>query len=567
MNRIRGRGGGASPTAARVFPGYDRFQGFPDRKLYRNLPMKLLFAIIFASGGAILALELLASRIMTPYFGVSLYIWTGILSITLASLALGYWAGGRWATRDQRGLTRLFALMPALAALAIVAACLIYPFLFPSLAGVSLVLGAFAACLILLFPPLFVTSAMNPLLVAIALARADGRTGDAGAGKVFFVSTIGSVAGVLATAFALIPYVSNFAALLVIALTLALLSLAAAVLALPPARRGAVSATALAGAFAALLLLWQADAYTGRLGPMRYGGLDFKVEATYSSLFGTVKILHSTAPNAEGRFVRVYFQDGMVQNTAETSGRSLSFYTHALEALAYAYRPHPATALVLGLGAGIVPAKLAARGVDVEVVEIDPVSPMIAERHFGFPRSRVGVHQADARTFVRACPRAYDVVVVDLFHGDGTPDYLVTREFFSDLKRCLAPQGVAVFNTFADLENPEAYAHLLATLHAELPHIVIYRPQFRSGQVNSFLVAGNAALPQPARVTIANVPAHQEAALWEMLARPMPLEAKHLAGGRIVTDAHNRAAHAIATSQMEYRRTVVQAMPGALLLN
>jgi len=53
--------------------------------------VSLLYAIIFITGGAILALELLASRIMTPYFGVSLYIWTGILSITLVSLALGYW--------------------------------------------------------------------------------------------------------------------------------------------------------------------------------------------------------------------------------------------------------------------------------------------------------------------------------------------------------------------------------------------------------------------------------------------------------------------------------------------
>jgi hypothetical protein len=54
----------------------------------------LLYAILFVTGGAVLALELLASRIMTPYFGVSLYIWTGILSITLVALALGV-LGGR----------------------------------------------------------------------------------------------------------------------------------------------------------------------------------------------------------------------------------------------------------------------------------------------------------------------------------------------------------------------------------------------------------------------------------------------------------------------------------------
>ena len=51
----------------------------------------MLHTIIFVTGGAILALELLSSRILTPYFGVSLYIWSGILSITLISLAGGYW--------------------------------------------------------------------------------------------------------------------------------------------------------------------------------------------------------------------------------------------------------------------------------------------------------------------------------------------------------------------------------------------------------------------------------------------------------------------------------------------
>ena len=81
----------------------------------------MLQAIIFTTGGAILALELLASRIMTPYFGVSLFIWSGILSITLVSLALGYWWGGRLAAGrnghalSAEKLASLFTLMPAVA--------------------------------------------------------------------------------------------------------------------------------------------------------------------------------------------------------------------------------------------------------------------------------------------------------------------------------------------------------------------------------------------------------------------------------------------------------------------
>jgi spermidine synthase len=534
----------------------------------------MLYAILFLSGASVLALELIASRIMTPYFGVSLYIWTGILSITLIALALGYWAGGQLsASRRAAGnlarLTVLFGILPAIASLAIAAACLVYPWLFPRFASADLVLGAFAACLVLLFVPLFAASAMNPLLVAIQMARGGGRPGDAGAGTVFFVSTLGSVAGVLATGFGLIHYLTNFSATLAVALLLALLSLAAAA-ARPPAPLPGRIRLGFAGATATLvagLMLWQADAYTARMWPAMYGGKTWQMEASFRSLFGTVKILRSE-PDANGRFSRMYFQDGLVQNTVASDGRSLSFYTYALEALAYAYRPRIGSALVLGLGAGIVPMRLAGRGVEVETVEIDPASLAAATRHFGFDPARVRVHLADARTQLKRCRRGYDLVIVDLFHGDGTPDYLVTRDFFSDLKRCLGPDGIAVFNTFADLGHPVAYAHLLATLREELPHMVLYRPEWGAiGQINSFIVAALRPLPEPQQILLDYVPLQHTTVLDNMLARPLTLDLGLLRDGEIVTDARNRALLDIAESQIAYRHAVVRSLPAAFLVN
>jgi spermidine synthase len=532
----------------------------------------LLNVILFVSGGAVLALELLASRILTPYFGVSLYIWTGILSITLVALALGYWIGGRLAAR-RRGapqpghVLHLYALMPAVAALAIVAACLLYPYYFPRLAAVDLVLGAFGACVILLFVPLVAASAMNPLLIAIRIAQSGGRDADAGAGRVFFVSTIGSVAGVLVTAFGLIPYLSNYSAALVVALTMGLLSLVA--VARPPvpvAAPGTVRAAAGAALLAATLLLVFADAYLGRMWPATFGGRAWHMEERLSSLFGTVKILRS-APDESGRFVRLYFQDGLVQNTVASDGRSLSFYTYALEALAVAYRPRPATALVLGLGAGIVPMRLASQGMAVETVEIDPASVVAASRYFGYDAARAPVRLADARTELKRCRSSHDVIVVDLFHGDGTPDYLITRDFFADLRRCLAPGGVAVFNTFADLEHPEAYAHLLATLRAELPYITLYRPDFGSAHVNSFIVAGDTPLADARPAAPEGLPVEHAATFDAMMARPISLDRGLLGDGEVVTDARNRALHDVARGQLIYRRAVVESLPPAFLVN
>ncbi|MCC7483588.1 MAG: fused MFS/spermidine synthase [Burkholderiales bacterium] len=531
-----------------------------------------LHSILFVTGAAVLSLELLASRIMTPYFGVSLYIWTGILSITLIALALGYWLGGRLAgARPPRleRLVELYALMPAVAALGIVAACLAYPHLFGALAAADLVAGAFAACLILLLVPLAAASAMNPLLVAIALTRGSRAGGDAGAGMVFSISTAGSVAGVLATAFLLIPHVSNFSGVLTVALVLALSSLA--VLARPPvavARRGRAAAFSVAAVLASGVLLWQADAYTGRMWPARHAGADWRVEATFRSFFGTVKILRTESDPVTGRFVRMYFHDGLVQNRVRSDGVSLSFYTWALESLVLAYAPRPRSVLVLGLGAGVVPMRLAGRGIAVEVVEIDPASLAAARRVFGYRPERAPVHLADARTYLRGCDAGHDVVVVDLFHGDGTPDYLVTRDFFRDLRRCLALGGVAVFNTFADLERPAAYADLLATLRAELPYIVLYRPRWAgAAQVNGFLVAALAPLPDPQWMRLDDVPEAHVPALSGMLEHPRPLSRELLAEGEVVTDARSVATYDIAASQIAFRRAVVEGMPKAFLLN
>lgn len=530
----------------------------------------LLYAIIFLSGGAILALELLASRIMTPYFGVSLYIWTGILSITLVSLALGYWAGGRLAARASAGrLLQFFALMPALAALALVGACLAYPHAFSPLASWNLVLGAFGACFVLLFLPLVAASAMNPLLVAILLHGRGGRVADAGAGKVFFVSTLGSVAGVFLTAYALIPYVSNFSAVLVIALILASLAVAAVILAQGAfSKRGSVAVTAGLALLSAAALLWNADAYTKRLGPYTYGGATWRVEATYGSIFGTVKVLRSDPEPGSGQFLRMYFQDGLTQNTVDSSNRSAAFYTYALEALARAYRPRMRHALVLGLGAGMVPMRLAELGIPVDVVEIDAVSRRVAQRYFGFDPQKVPVQEADARTYLRGCAGRHDLIVLDLFHGDGTPDYLVTRDFFRDLRTCLTADGIAVFNTFADLERPRAYAHLLSTLKAELPHLSLYRPHLRGARhVNSFIVASAAALPAPERLTFDYLVPRYQDALWRMLSAPVPLSAALFEGGRVVSDAVNPAAHDLAEVQLRYRKSVVEDLPPVMLLN
>ena len=114
--------------------------------------------LIFFTGAVVLSLELLASRILTPFFGVSLYIWTSILSITLIFLAIGYQFGG-WLTSKIKSeiYEDIFILIPFLSSFFILISSAIYPILFPHLIGLNLLVGSFIGSLILLSVPLVLT--------------------------------------------------------------------------------------------------------------------------------------------------------------------------------------------------------------------------------------------------------------------------------------------------------------------------------------------------------------------------------------------------------------------------
>jgi spermidine synthase len=176
------------------------------------------------------------------------------------------------------------------------------------------------------------------------------------------------------------------------------------------------------------------------------------------------------------------------------------------------------------------------------------------------------VQLADARTHVRRCDRPYDVVLVDLFHGDGTPEYLVTRDFFADLRRCLGRDGVAVLNAVAVVERPAAMGNLLVTLRAELPHLALYRPDWPgAANVNYFVVASASPLPEPVTVRLGDVPAQHAATLPAMLAHPIAHAPELFAGAEVVTDAHSRGVYDLAQSQLGHRRALVASLPPAFL--
>ena len=396
--------------------------------------------LIFFTGAATLSLEVLASRIMTPYFGVSLYIWAGILAITLIFLATGYYLGGRLTIgRRPQSLLMLYLLAPLIAALVLLGAAFMYPLIFPLLARGNLIVASFLGGAMLLALPLILLSAMNPLL--IALDRSHRPEGDSGAGRVFFISTIGSVAGVILTAFLIIPNLTNFRAVLGLSLGLCLATLWTIWQArrLPRLDRHKLMLMCCLVALVGVLLQWGHRGYV-RLLAVGSGFDQWEVLAEYPSVFGNLKVVavHGGAPRAVTDLM--YVQDGIVQNHFDGKGQAMD-HTPMMLRLADIFAPEAKQAGVLGLAAGAIPRQLKATGMQVMVAEINPRALQAATNFFGYDPQGIEHHWEDARTLVRRRPRAFDLVLVDLFQGDATPEYLLTREFFARSQKLLTTRG------------------------------------------------------------------------------------------------------------------------------
>jgi hypothetical protein len=175
-----------------------------------------LFAVVSLSGACVLALEILGTRVLGPFYGLSLFLWSALISVTLAALAAGYALGGRWADRGPRP-ARLAAVLAG-AGLWVLAIPWMRAPLITLADGWGLRAAVLATSFALFFPPLTLLGMVGPYAIRLAVRSVDevGRV----SGDLFAVSTLASVAAALLTGFVLIPSLGVTRLLLVVGGTL-----------------------------------------------------------------------------------------------------------------------------------------------------------------------------------------------------------------------------------------------------------------------------------------------------------------------------------------------------------
>ena len=390
---------------------------------------RFLYVLVFVVGAGSLGAEITVARLMAPFFGASTIVWANTIAVVLVALSVGYWLGGRLGDRHPHLRGLCLVVMGAallLAAVPFVAR----PFFDLSVSALDSVsagafIGSLVAVLALVAVPVMLLGACSPYAIRLAISDVEhsGRT----AGRLYAVSTAGSLAGTMLAALILIPFAGTQRTFLGFALALAL---AAAV---GLGWRFLVAPVAVAALIAVPV---------GTVKPTDEGRVLYEGE----SALQYIRVIEE--PNGDRE---LELNEGQAIHSLYRPGSYLTGgYWDGIVTLPFAALTHPPRRVaILGNAAGTTARALGHffPHAKVDGVEIDPRLSEIGDRYFGMDSNpNLTVHSEDARPWLRASPGGYDVIVVDAYRQPYIPFYLTTREFFDLARERLSPGGAVVVN-------------------------------------------------------------------------------------------------------------------------
>ncbi|MCK5944691.1 MAG: fused MFS/spermidine synthase, partial [Planctomycetes bacterium] len=405
-------------------------------------------------GFGVMAAELTAVRLLAPHFGDSAYVWTNVIGVILAAMALGATLGGRLSARDSAP-TWPFRLLLVGGVLLAVA-----PFLTRWLGGALLpddlpldaampvlIRGSLVATAVVFAPPLLLLAAVSPLLIVLLARRGTG-LGRA-AGDVAAAGTVGSLVGTFAATHWLVPSLGCRLALLVAAGVLLL----AALLVAPRRRRAA-------GAGAMVLVALSALLHGGPLRPVGAGG---ELLAERETPYQFLQVQRHEVGGATR--TTLVINEGLdshhslaVKGSAFTGGAYYDWHGIAPLLAVDGGDAAGVRALSIGDAAGTLRQVYAALypGVTVDAVDIDPATMALGDEFFTQDKAAGRRFAIDGRQFVEHAAERWDVIHVDAYaHQVYVPAHLASREFFAAARERLTDGGVLACNVGAlTLDDP-----------------------------------------------------------------------------------------------------------------
>ena len=383
--------------------------------------------ISFVVGFCLLAFELVAARLLAPSIGSSTYVWTSVIGVIIAALALGYWAGGQLA--DKRRAESDIVWLVGLTAIAVLLVRMLHePVIDWSIQVVGDArLQAVLAASVLFAPASFLMGAISPYLARLNITAV--KSSGSRVANLSALNSIGGITGTFVTGFVLFGYLGSRETLgIVVALLVATSWLL--VWRYRLWQRLVVSFILIASAWAPL--------------QQAYGVVDID---TPSAHYQVIDFFSDGRP-ATGLITG----PGGIQSAVYKDGSDKLVFWYTREMARIVMEERPSRILMLGGGAFTLPQYLAERlpNSQIDVVEIDPQLRQISEQHFRYTHpANVNLIFNDARTFVNQSRDTYDMILVDVYGDSSIPFSFITREYAAALVSRLTPEGNVLVNVIA----------------------------------------------------------------------------------------------------------------------
>jgi predicted membrane-bound spermidine synthase len=482
-----------------------------------------LLVVVFLAGIGTLGIEMVAPRLLAPFFGTSQPIWAAVIGLTLIYLSIGYQLGGRLADRrpEERLLFQLIAWAGFVTGFIPIVSYPILRFAQQSLKGLAAggFLGALLAVLLLFAAPVILLAMVGPFAVRLQFARPGASVEKVGstAGSISAISTVGSIVGTYLTVLVLIPWLGSTATTYLFAFFL----MGVAIVGLRDWRYLAL--------IAIVALLASVSAFVQRgikAADCRNCRLVYEAESAYNYIQiaerdveanGRVELQTYLILN-EGQAIHSIYRTPFRQSDDPRdllTGGPWDFFMAA----PFVYPERGPTGVesmaLLGSAAGTIPKQfLAVFGPEtrIDAVEIDPSIVEVGRRFFdledldpAFPNYTT--YTQDARYWLAATPASarYDVIGMDAYHQPYIPFHLTTVEFFRQVEARLSERGVAVVNAGRPPSGDSRLVDALGTtMSAVFPEV--YMIDTLSGG-NTLLIG----VKQPVGDGVANLAANADA--------------------------------------------------------
>lgn len=457
----------------------------------------LLYLSAFTAGMTTMAVEFAASRLLGNIYGTSNIVWGCIIAMVLAYLTLGYFIGGRWADRSPHMLT--FYQLLAWAALT----SALIPFIArPALLGAARAIASLDVAGIALWVPLTMVVFIVPLVLlgcvppfVVRLAIDDPAHSGTAIGRVYAVSTIGSLAGTFGAVLLTIPLVGTSRTFLIFAVILMGLALAGL---FSVSRRQAAFSLWMPTVLAVLAVL-------GRGGPLKPppDGLTLLYET--ETPYNLVQVVETHDGNR-----LMLLNEGIGVHSVYNPDRPVSYTGGVWEYFLCGpyfnqppYTPERVERIaIIGLAGGTVAQQYTGvyGPIPVDGIEIDPGLVEAGREYFGMTMPNLNVIVEDGRVGLHQLGGGYTMIGIDAYRVPYIPWHLTTVEFFREVQSHLTEDGVVTLNVGRTPINRDLVEAVTATLLQVFPTVHIVDPP---NTFNSFVIATNQ--PTSAQNLLANI--------------------------------------------------------------